>query len=77
MWLSQNDSIRENIDETTSAEVDREVIGNEKVCTQNRLMYICDVEGLSEGAGVKMNNNVPLAPGCNSGVICCSKGLSC
>ena len=37
----------------------------------------CDVKGLSEGAGAKMDNNVPLAPGCDSGVICCSKELNC
>ena len=73
----QNDSIREKIDEATSTEVDREVNGNEKVCVQNRLAYICDMKGLSEGVGAKMDNNVPLAPGCDSGVICCSKGLSC
>ena len=72
-----NDSIRENIDEATSTEVDRKVIGNEKICAQNRLAYICDVKGLSEGAGAKMDNNVPLAPGCDSEVICCSKRLSC
>ena len=34
------------------------------------------MKGLSEGAGAKMDNNVPPAPGCDSGVICCSKGLS-
>ena len=51
----RNDSIRERIDEATSAKVDREVIRNEKVCAQNRLAYICDVNGLSEGAGAKMD----------------------
>ena len=56
-------------------EVDHKVIGNEKVCSQNR--YICNVKGLSEGEGAKMDNNVPLVSGCDSGVICCSKGLSC
>ena len=39
-----------------SVEVDRMVIGNEKVCAQNKLAYICDVKGLSEGAGSKMDN---------------------
>ena len=71
MWSQcgcrRNDSLREKIDEVTSAKVDREVIGNEKVCAQNRLAYICNVKGLSEGAGAKMDNNVPLAPGCDSG----------
>ena len=52
-----------------STEVDREVIGKEKVCAQNRLAYICDMKGLSEGGGAKMDNNVPLATGCDSGVI--------
>ena len=51
------------------------VIGNEKFCTQNKLAYICDMKGLSERAGAKMDNNVPPAPGFDSGVICCSKGL--
>ena len=62
---------------TMSTEDDHKVILNERVCAQNRLAYICNVKGLSEGVGAKMDNNVLLVPGCDSGVICCSKGLIC